>query len=107
MSAKFRLMPVITAIVLWTIGDVTHAHADPATEAFRLSRAELLAKVAKTTDGISGTLLPTGPDATVIYPRREKSGVVELHKTKDDVFVAHDGHAVVLVGTEVEGSKET
>ena len=107
MAAKFPLIQIITAIVICTIGGVTTAYADPAADAVHLSRAELMAKVAKASGGIAVSPLPTGPDATVLDVHREKSGEVELHKTKDDVIVAHAGHATILVGTEVEGAKET
>jgi mannose-6-phosphate isomerase-like protein (cupin superfamily) len=107
MQAKFSLAHAISACLALTIGGIAGAAADPGTDAFHLSRAELLAKVSKTTEGLATSTLPTGPDATVIDVRREKSGEVEVHKAKDDILVAHSGRATILVGTEVDGSKET
>ena len=67
--------------------------------------AELRAAVAKTKDGLATSPIPTGA-ATVLMVRREKTGEVELHTGQNDVFVAHDGHATVVVGERVTGNHE-
>jgi mannose-6-phosphate isomerase-like protein (cupin superfamily) len=67
--------------------------------------AQLRAAVAKTKDGLATAPLPTG-SATVLMARREKTGEVELHAGQNDVLVAHDGHATVVVGDKVTGNRE-
>ena len=69
------------------------------------SAAELRTAVVQTKDGLATSALPTGT-ATVLMVRRDRSGEVELHMAQNDVFVAHDGHARVLIGDKVEGNHE-
>ena len=71
-----------------------------------VSARELRAKVAKTTDGLAGFYLPTGPGAVMVMAHRRKTGEVEAHTRLNDAFVAQDGHATVLVGGRVEGNGE-
>jgi mannose-6-phosphate isomerase-like protein (cupin superfamily) len=72
---------------------------------FHRSGAELRAAVAHTKDGLLVSPLPTGT-ATVVMVRRERTGEIELHKGQNDVFVAHDGHATVIIGETVTGNRE-
>jgi mannose-6-phosphate isomerase-like protein (cupin superfamily) len=66
---------------------------------------QLRASVAKTTNGLATATIPTG-EATVLMVRREKTGEIELHSYQNDVFVAHDGHATVLIGDAVTGNRQ-
>jgi mannose-6-phosphate isomerase-like protein (cupin superfamily) len=81
------------------------AQTRPDGQPARLSAAELRATVAHVQDGLATHPLPTGA-ATVLMVRRERSGEVELHMAQNDVFVAHDGHATVLIGDSVAGDRE-
>jgi uncharacterized RmlC-like cupin family protein len=75
--------------------------------AFRMSAAELDKAVAKTTDGLATSQLPTGPRGpAVIVARREQTGEVEVHDDLNDVLVARSGRASVLVGGKVEGQRQ-
>lgn len=67
-------------------------------EVVRFSSAELAAKVAKTSDGLAASTLPTSPNAVAVQVRREKSGEVEVHDAMEDIFVAQAGRATVIVG---------
>lgn len=70
-----------------------------------LSAAQLRASVARVQQGLATYPLPTGA-ARVLMVRRERSGEVELHMAQNDVFVAHDGHATVVIGGKVSGNHE-
>jgi mannose-6-phosphate isomerase-like protein (cupin superfamily) len=70
------------------------------------SAGQLRQMVAKTKDGLAASPLPTG-EATVIMVRRDRTGDVELHMAHNDVFVAHDGRATVMIGGTVAGDHET
>jgi len=72
---------------------------------FHRSAAELRAAVANAKDGLAVSALPTG-QATVVMVRRERTGEVELHMRQNDVFVAHDGRATVLIGQQVRGDRQ-
>jgi uncharacterized RmlC-like cupin family protein len=69
------------------------------------SAAELRAAVAQTKNGLATSPLPTGT-ATVLMVRRDQPGEIELHTAQNDVLVAHDGRARVLIGDKVEGAHE-
>jgi mannose-6-phosphate isomerase-like protein (cupin superfamily) len=56
--------------------------------------------------GVSAPV-PTGPGATVVVVRRDKSGEVEVHRRFNDEIVVRSGHAAVLIGAKVEGGRET
>jgi mannose-6-phosphate isomerase-like protein (cupin superfamily) len=72
-----------------------------------VSAKDLAAKVAKTTDGAVTFTVPTGPGATVVMVRRDRTGEVEVHARLADEFVVQDGTATVLVGGRVEGGRDT
>lgn len=71
----------------------------------RLSAEALRQAVAHTKDGLAVSPLPTGSE-TVVMVRRDRTGDVELHMAHNDVFVAHDGHATVMIGGTVQGDHE-
>jgi mannose-6-phosphate isomerase-like protein (cupin superfamily) len=72
-----------------------------------MTSAELAKAVAKTTDGLATSPLPTGPRGpAVILARREQTGEVEMHENFNDVLVVRDGRASVLVGGKVEGQRQ-
>ena len=93
------------AAAMLGLGVVSAATAQ-STDPVRITRAELVAKVAKTTNGLAASTLPTGPNAVAVQVRREKSGEVEVHDTQEDIFVAQLGRATVIVGTAT-GMKKT
>jgi mannose-6-phosphate isomerase-like protein (cupin superfamily) len=72
---------------------------------FRRSSSQLRAAVAKTGGGLAVSPLPTG-QAVVVMVRRDRNGEIELHMTQDDVFVAHDGYATVMIGEQVTGNRQ-
>ena len=72
-----------------------------------LSAKDLAARVATTKDGLVNSALPTGPGAQVLIVRRERTGEVEVHARLADQFIVQSGTAVVLVGGQVSGDRET
>jgi mannose-6-phosphate isomerase-like protein (cupin superfamily) len=98
-----RLAAGLTALALLSPAGAASAEVDGA--AFHRSAGELRAAVAQTKDGLAVSALPTGA-ATVVMVRRDRTGEVELHMGQNDVFVAHDGHAVVIIGDKVTGNRE-
>jgi mannose-6-phosphate isomerase-like protein (cupin superfamily) len=82
--------------------------AEPSGGPFRMTSAELAKAVAKTTDGLATSQLPTGAKGpTVVVARRLQTGEVEVHDNMNDVFVVNAGRASVLVGGKVEGNRLT
>lgn len=88
---------------LLAIAGAAAAQADGA-PALRTSE-QLRQAVAQTKDGLAVSALPTGK-ATVLMVRRDRTGDVELHMAHNDVFVAHDGRAIVMIGGTVQGDHE-
>lgn len=79
-----------------------------AAESVRLTKAEIAARLAQTTDGLATSTLPTGEGGpVVVMAKREKTGDAEVHEGMNDVFVVHSGRASVLVGGKIEGHKLT
>jgi mannose-6-phosphate isomerase-like protein (cupin superfamily) len=72
-----------------------------------VSAKDLAAMVARTTDGVATSALPTGPGAQVLIARRDRTGEVEVHARLADQFIVQAGSAVVVVGGRVEGGRET
>ena len=100
---RIRISGLAVLAAASLIAGAAAARADGAPA--RLSAAELRQAVAKTKDGLAVSPLPTGA-ATVVMVRRDRTGEVELHMAQNDVFVAHDGHATVVIGGKVEGNRE-
>ncbi|HEX3701113.1 MAG TPA: hypothetical protein VHV27_10610 [Phenylobacterium sp.] len=91
------------ALTLLGVAGAAAAQGDG--QPFHRSAAELRASVAQTKDGLATSALPTGA-ATVIMVRRDRTGEVELHMAQNDVFVAHDGRATVVIGDKVTGNRQ-
>ena len=72
-----------------------------------VSAKDLAAKVAQTKDGSINYALPTAPGAQVLIVRRDRTGEVEVHARLADQFIVQSGTAVVLVGGQVTGDRET
>jgi mannose-6-phosphate isomerase-like protein (cupin superfamily) len=102
MRAKGLLTGATVAGAVFAAG-AAFAQAD-GTPAHRTA-AELRAAVAATKDGVALSPLPTGT-ATTMIARRTKTGEIEVHTGLNDVFVAHDGHATVIVGEAASGNHE-
>jgi mannose-6-phosphate isomerase-like protein (cupin superfamily) len=83
------------------------ARAQPADAPHYASARDLAAKLAKTTDGLVNAPLPTGPGATVLIVRRDRTGEVEVHARMADQFVVQAGKATVIVGGALKGDRET
>jgi mannose-6-phosphate isomerase-like protein (cupin superfamily) len=104
MSTKYT-WKIAVAATLGAIA-ISPVAAEGNSEAVRISRAELLARVAKTDGGLATSTLPTSPNAIAIEVQRQISGEVEIHDTLEDIFVAQAGHATVIVGTAT-GTRNT
>lgn len=80
--------------------------ATPAQDVPRFASArEMRSQVAKTTDGVAGMTVPTGPDGLVLFARRTSTGEVEVHTVMNDEIIVRDGKATILVGGRVEGNR--
>jgi uncharacterized RmlC-like cupin family protein len=69
--------------------------------------AQLQAQVAQLKDGLAVAPAPTGPGATVLEVRRDRTGEVELHEKLNDVLVGQSGRASVVIGDRLEGGRQT
>ena len=84
------------------------AAAEPANQPTYVSAAEVRNSVAHTKDGLISAPVATGVGgAVVLMVRRDAPGEVEVHDALNDVLVAHEGKAEVLVGGRVEGNRQT
>jgi mannose-6-phosphate isomerase-like protein (cupin superfamily) len=66
---------------------------------------DLKAAVARTAHGVA-TYQIAGPEPPVLVARRDGPGEVEIHSTLNDVMVVQEGHATLLIGDRVQGSRE-
>lgn len=100
------LLKVAGAALMFGSAGVAIGHEGHEEQVVHIARADLAAKVAKTSDGLGVATLPTGPNAVAIQVRREKSGEAEVHDAVEDIFVAQSGRATVVVG-KVTGARNT
>ena len=105
MSVKSTWTGCGAAALLCAVAASPASSAQP-TEPVRIPHKELIDRVAKTEGGLAASTLPTGSNAVAIQVRREKSGEVEIHETHEDIFVAQQGRATLVVGT-AEGMAKT
>ena len=105
MSVMFTRNGFAAAALICAIAAGPASSAQP-TEPVRFPHKDLIDRVAKTKSGLAASTLPTGSNAIAIQVRREKSGEVEIHEAHEDIFVAQQGRATVVVGT-AEGMTKT
>ena len=67
----------------------------------------LNALVAKITNGLASTPVPTGSNAVVLMTARDRDGEVEVHTKLADELIMREGHARLRVGGTVTGQRQT
>ena len=72
-----------------------------------MSAAQISAALSPMVDGVATGPVPSGPGATVLAARRDRSGAVELHEKLADILVGQQGEAQILVGGSVAGNHLT
>jgi len=71
------------------------------------SAAQLAAQVANPVKGIAGNQFLNGPGSIVYILRRDKTGEAEVHMAFNDIYVVESGRAMITVGGQVTGNRET
>jgi mannose-6-phosphate isomerase-like protein (cupin superfamily) len=107
MTLQRGLLPALSFAALSLGLGATQAGAQDAPQTRYVPAKELRAAVAKTTAGLAVYTVPTGKGAPLLMVRREADGEVELHDIINDEFVAHSGHASVMVGGRAEGQRQS
>jgi mannose-6-phosphate isomerase-like protein (cupin superfamily) len=111
-----RMRALLGGVVVIAMGQMLMAQATvaPANRVDYHSAAQmeaqakkLLAEAGKAPTGVATATLDSYPGHYVVMIARVKSGVGELHRQENDVFVVVDGDATVLTGGTMVDPKDT
>lgn len=72
-----------------------------------MSAADIEKGLAPLAAGVAIGPIPSGPGATAIAARRDRTGEVELHEVLADILVDENGDATLLVGGRITGNHQT
>jgi mannose-6-phosphate isomerase-like protein (cupin superfamily) len=101
----------IRAIGLFSLvaggGSIGTAHGQTPGQPELISDATLKSYVLRTKDGLVARLATADPSSRTLVVRRERSGETEVHDAMNDVIVAREGHATIVMGGKAEGGRQT
>jgi mannose-6-phosphate isomerase-like protein (cupin superfamily) len=101
-----RAINMFVALAAIVLGSGMTCFATPPTAGAEYVSAEKLGSaVAAPTDSAIAKQMNSDTSTVIWSIKRQQSGEVELHRSWNDVIIAKEGTATVLVGDKVEGNR--
>lgn len=107
MKVSMRWTRRPSVLLLALSGGIGTAHAQKPAAPEHIADQTLKEYVSRTKDGLVARPATTDPASRTLVVRRERSGETEVHKAMNDVIVARDGAATIVMGGRAEGGRQT